>query len=130
MLQERVPRTPRPPRIPESDCYYTCNVCAKIRNYCKLLDDKPICGGCLDELLHGADRRLCQERGYHVSSSWSYSSPYYLTAYCLCGHRRQFHGETDQGEKGMFVRQFPISEPPKQWTNEGVEVPLQVADGQ
>lgn len=121
---ERVTKRPTYQRreLSPLDTYHACSACGEIRNMCKSLDNKPICSGCLDDKLHGADRKICANRGYHETHSTSSDSSRWhrggVTAHCKCTAAHAFWGMPSERSGGMVG----MPEPPRYWKNDGTVV--------
>lgn len=108
------------------DSYYTCQECKEVTNFCKFLNDKPICSSCLDEVLHGDTKRLCAKRGYHETCSSSTDTSrcrdesmttgrvfWNIDAGCRCGISATFHEIEAFAEEEQLGRAIP--RPPRFW---------------
>lgn len=67
----------------------TCSQCGQRspKYLATLLDEKPWCHGCYDELEYGDKRRACATRGFHEWAS-SISSGHVGHVRCACGNQR------------------------------------------
>lgn len=85
--QQDLESHPQSKRPAIKEHWYTCSKCGKIGQYTQAFNDAVICPVCLDDVLHGADRAVCKERGYHETDICHADINSTIRIICKCTQR-------------------------------------------
>lgn len=114
--------------------YKTCSKCSVVGEHCDTLDGRTICYSCMDEILHGADRRTCAARGFHMTRSSCGGSGYrelgdhraefLIEIHCKCGVSGRWLEVVAATPitDGSWMMGYSFPSGPKYWTMIGYQV--------